>query len=84
MNEPRFRSSGWPLVYLLAIALVSFAPALIAQDEPDPVTVSVSGNMKPNGTFTATAMINDNSALESVSWEQTGGVALDHSCPGQG
>ncbi|HEV2721681.1 MAG TPA: hypothetical protein VG323_16805, partial [Thermoanaerobaculia bacterium] len=60
----------------LFLLLAAFAMSAIAAT-PVTVTVAVNGTPSPGATVTAkaTVTINDGSALQSVGWKQTGGLA---------
>ena len=75
MRESTNRPARWLVAIYLAVALVSTASVLQAQD-PVTVSVDVSGNEVPGGTVTATANveINDGSTLQSIAWTQIEGV----------
>ncbi len=66
------------LAVLSAVVAMTFATTAFAADPPVTVTIAVTGDAIPGATVSAkaTVKINDGSALQSISWKQTGGVPI--------
>ncbi len=76
MTNPQRHTWGWTVLALAALAVVAFAPATQAQEDPVTVEVAITGDALPGATVTAvaTVTINDASTLQSIAWTQVGGV----------